>query len=268
MVMSNGVHVARRSGTLGYHVLLRSETWHPNYHCSHLGFRNPDFPITFLGTLWTSSKKDLRPTPGLHWKYANWYQWHYCHNSHYEYVSMISGIIIIKETSSQTQKVKSTKDEPLVQSAKGVQLVILFLLPSFSDIIAHRGLYHGIALLEECKIWSWYCRNALHTVDCTIVNCNYIAVSTLRCSPAISGIWMFNAIMHWCISPPGQNREHHLFSQTLDLVLPLVWFPTLSFQMSISVDLSLRMKTLSGELPVGELVQRIPLFFHNYYFLG
>ena len=38
--------------------------------------------------------------------------------------------------------------------------------------------------------------------------------------------------------------------------------------MSISVDLSLRMKTLSGELPVGELVQRIPLFFHNYYFLG
>ena len=169
-------------GIICLKMLLRSETWHPIYHCGHLGFRNPDFPITFLGTLWTSSKKDLRPTPGLHWKYANWYQWHYRHNSHYEYVSMISGIMIIKETSSQTQKVKSTKDEPLVQSAKGLMhnFLYFFLLPSFSDIIAHRGLYHGIALLEECKIWSWYCRNALH--------CSYILFS-VRFQTKSSLVW-------------------------------------------------------------------------------
>ena len=83
-------------------------------------------------------------------------------------------------------------------------------------------------------------------------------------SGAIPGIWMFNATAASLHHPP---EEHYLLSQAPVLILPAACFQHFQFAIS-NVNLSFNMKSLSGELPIGELVQHIPFFFRNYYFLS
>ena len=108
------------------------------------------------------------------------------------------------------------------------------LLLSLSDIIARTAALH---CLENARY-----DHGVVEMHCTLSTMRHSRLQ-LYCSEhfAMQSSYPGNLDAQWlcCISPPsprppGQNREHYLLSQALVLALPLVWFPTLSFQMSIS----------------------------------